>query len=467
MKKKNLFKSLLVMFAFIVVPALYLNAAVAEGASLTSLKVNGETIDVTTDPTKSDFTMTVAHDVTEVTVEAGVDDSVAEYVVKNATAGKVTLTGDTTNIEIEVTNKAENTKKTTYTIAVTKEAAPVVKTKAVLESLSVEGQSISFAEETLKYTLTVKNEVSEVKISATGKDGANVSGIGTKTLEVGLNTFEVVASKEGSESTKYVIEITREEAVTNPVVAEVEEALKDTNIEILNASNDSMTVVETTELSDGTIVNRYLTISLKDATKEDVLKTIEDDMSSQRAYLTLPETNILSKEAMAIVKESAGSAYFQGGMDSYWTFDGSKFTGKEDAINLNIKIGDEVAKETKEAIEKLLVDKNKGLVIDFAHSGKLPEGTKVTIYVGDKFKENESLSLYFYNTKTKKLELVSKDIKVDEYKEVEFALDHCSSYVLTVNSNNAQTGAMNVVLYVIIAVSSLAGIAFLAKRKFN
>lgn len=464
MKKKNLFKSLLVMFAFIVVPALYLNAAVTEGASLSGLKVNDQVITLTTDTTN--FTVNVSHDTTEVTVEALVDDSVATVEVKNAVSGKVTLTGDTTDIEVVVTNKSETSKTTTYVITVNKEAAPA-QTKAVLEGLSVKGYSISFVEGTLSYSLTVKNDVTEVEIEASGKDGATVSGTGVKSLKEGKNTFEVVASKEGSESTTYVIEITREEGVTNPVVAEIEEALKDTNMEIISSSNDSITVVETTELSDGTLVQKYLTVSVKDTTKEEVLKEIEDSMPSQRAYLTLPETNILGKEAIALVKDSASLAYFQGGMDSYWTFDGSKFTGKEEAINLNIKLGDEVAKETKEAIEKLLVDKNKGLVIDFAHSGKLPEGTKVTIYVGDKFKENESLSLFYYNPKTKKLELVSKDIKVDEYKEVEFALEHCSSYVLSATSNNAQTGAMNVVLYVILAVSSLAGIAFLAKRKFN
>jgi len=114
----------------------------------------------------------------------------------------------------------------------------------------------------------------------------------------------------------------------------------------------------------------------------------------------------------------------------------------------------------------LIDKKDQGLVIDFLHSGSLPKGTKISLWVGDKFNDGDILTFYYYNPTHGKLDVSVKNIKVQNG-VIEIELDHCSSYVLTLASNNAQTGPMNVVFYTILALISLIGIVFLAKKKTN
>ena len=64
-----------------------------------------------------------------------------------------------------------------------------------------------------KYTLTVENSVTSVKIKATTvASTAKISGKGTKELDVGTTKFVVVVTSESGKKREYTIEITRKEA---------------------------------------------------------------------------------------------------------------------------------------------------------------------------------------------------------------------------------------------------------------
>ncbi|MEG0692669.1 MAG: hypothetical protein RR444_06270, partial [Oscillospiraceae bacterium] len=72
----------------------------------------------------------------------------------------------------------------------------------------------------------------------------------------------------------------------------------------------------------------------------------------------------------------------------------------------------------------------KPLVVSFNHSGSLPASATVTLDVSTNYKNGEELFLYYFNDKTKNIELVSKSNKVVDGK-VKIAISHCSDYVLT------------------------------------
>ena len=87
-----------------------------------------------------------------------------------------------------------------------------------LSSLSVSGQAISpkFDKNTLNYSVTVPNNVTNVTINATATDAkATVSGKGSKNLSEGSNKFSIVVTAENGSKKTYTINITRKEL--NPV----------------------------------------------------------------------------------------------------------------------------------------------------------------------------------------------------------------------------------------------------------
>ena len=73
-----------------------------------------------------------------------------------------------------------------------------------------------------------------------------------------------------------------------------------------------------------------------------------------------------------------------------------------------------------------------GLYINFKHNGDLPTGTKIKLYVGDKFENGNIVNVYRYNANEKKLDFVKDNLKVnDGY--IEFDLEHCSDYFVTMS----------------------------------
>lgn len=71
-----------------------------------------------------------------------------------------------------------------------------------------------------------------------------------------------------------------------------------------------------------------------------------------------------------------------------------------------------------------------GRYIHFDHIGKLPPGTKIWLYVGDKFQNGDIVNVYHYQQKDNQLEQIKKNIPVKE-EYIEFSVEHCSEYFLT------------------------------------
>lgn len=86
----------------------------------------------------------------------------------------------------------------------------------------------------------------------------------------------------------------------------------------------------------------------------------------------------------------------------------------------------------KQDDNKVVTVSDKGIKVDFAYSGKLPEGTKVTITLPNdatEYKEGKTFYFYYYNPDTKGYEYVSEGVAKNG--EVTFDIEHCSEYLIT------------------------------------
>lgn len=96
------------------------------------------------------------------------------------------------------------------------------------------------------------------------------------------------------------------------------------------------------------------------------------------------------------------------------------------------------------------VDQKK-LIVSFDYHGTLPLKTTVTIDVRDKFKDGESLYLYYYNPDNDTIEYIMKDVKVNNGL-VSFEIEHCSDYFLTAAVVNDAVNNPQSVNYIIIGL---------------
>ena len=127
-----------------------------------------------------------------------------------------TNTSNNTNTSSETTTDSQEQNQTsTQTQNSSNVRATAQETKssnANLSNLGIRPNDFSgFKPGTTKYQVTVPEEVEEVEVYATTQDSqASVTGTGTKTLEKGINTLQVVVTAEDGTQKTYTIEVTRE-----------------------------------------------------------------------------------------------------------------------------------------------------------------------------------------------------------------------------------------------------------------
>ncbi len=90
------------------------------------------------------------------------------------------------------------------------------------------------------------------------------------------------------------------------------------------------------------------------------------------------------------------------------------------------------APENFTAEAKVEASSEKEIKVDFDYSGKLPEGTQVTIQIPEgaiKCEDGATLYFYYCNPKTEEKEFVSEGIFQEG--KVSFDIEHCSEYLIT------------------------------------
>lgn len=272
-----------------------------------------------------------------------------------------------------------------------------------LKTLTIDGYELVKIDNN-NYKLIVLNNVSNININATTEDNkAKLTGIGKQELKVGDNKITLVVTSESNENNNINIIVTRKEKVQ---IEDLVEIIKDESINNLDIAIDKETIFN----------------------KEHLNKVKENSKIVKLNY----------------VDESNKLIYS-------WTVDGTKV--KNDA---EFKTEIDFTSEDTSKIASLS-NYAEGKYLKFKHSGALPEGTSVKIYVGDRFKNDDIIKLYYFNKDKNILEFIKDEIKVvDGY--AEFEIKHCSDYFLTmsnlgtINTNNTTTNNKNIDVFMIIAI---------------
>lgn len=279
-----------------------------------------------------------------------------------------------------------------------------------LKSISVAGYELKKVDDK-NYTLTVPNNVSSIILDATAEDKkATVTGTGTKELKLGENVFEIVITSESKEENKIVVKVTRKEAY---YLSDLDEVLNDSNITDADIIIESDSVITTEQLEK--IKNSGKTLRLNCY-----------DVNKQLTYS--------------------------------WSINGAKIV---DTAEFNTAIV--FVTDNKKEIDELANYAN-GMYINFVHNGQLPKGTKVKVYVGDSFKDNSKLYIYHYHDNT--LEFIKDNIEVING-FIEFDIEHCSEYFLTMTNLNKDDSSIDFmkIFSIILGIEAVIVIILLINKK--
>ena len=266
-----------------------------------------------------------------------------------------------------------------------------------LKELKVDGFELDKIDDS-HYSLNVNNSVKNINVLATAEDNnAKVNGIGLHELNVGENEI---------------------------------------NLEIV--------------APDGTKKNVLLNINRSDKLTIDDLKEVINEKDIKDIEIYIDNNTIISKEDLKLIKESKRTIIF-----SYYNDDNKKMyswivNGKKIDKLLDINTAVVLNKNNIKKI-KQVSNYADGIFINFKHNGSLPNGVSIKIYVGDKFDDGDVVSVYYYNENKNILELKIESVKVQkEY--VEFNIDHCSNYFVTMSDLKSSNDKSNNIFPIIIII---------------
>ena len=265
-----------------------------------------------------------------------------------------------------------------------------------LKDLSVEGYELVKADNN-NYSLTVSNLTTNININAQAEDEkATVTGTGNHTLNVGENKFEIIITSESGDQNKINIVITRKDGY---YLEDLNELLEDKELNNIQIIIDDDTKI-TTEILD----------NIKESKK-----TVNFDYYDDNKKLLYS-----------------------------WIIDGEKIKDSKEFLT-TISYTSEYIKEISK-----LSNYADGLYINFKHTGVLPEGIRIKLYVGDKFKNGNIVNIYNYNENKKTLDLFRDKVIVnDEY--IEFDIERPSNYFVTM-SNVAEAKEDSSAIYLILSI---------------
>lgn len=269
-----------------------------------------------------------------------------------------------------------------------------------IKELTIEGFELVKVNDN-NYTLSVSNDIANINIKAIAEDSkAKISGDGLKELKIGENTFEVIVTSESGLKNTIVIKVIRKDGY---YLDDLDEVLKNTELKDIDI-----------------IINADSVIS-----KEDISKIKDSKKNIRLNYYDENKKLIYS-----------------------WTINGSKINNTIE-LTTNISYTSDNMKEIYK-----LSNYADGLYINFKHDGILPAGTKIKLYVGDKFEDDSIVNVYKYNNTNKSLKFIKDSLKVTTG-YIEFELEHCSEYFVTmsnIGTSIQEKEANSNILWILIAI---------------
>ena len=292
-----------------------------------------------------------------------------------------------------------------------------------IKELSVEGYDLTKVDNN-NYTLSVPNDVTSINIKATAEDSkSKVTGAGSHNINVGENNIEVVVTAENGSQNKITIKVTRKDGYY---------------------LEDLDTVLKNNKIADINITIKFDT----KITAQDLEKIKSSGKTVKFNYYNDDKSLVYS-----------------------WIVDGSKLKNTSDLFTTILNDSD-----NKKDILRLS-NYADGLFVGLKQTSNLPSGTKIKLFIGNKYKDNDLVNVYAYVKNNDKLELVKSKLKV-ENGYVEFDVTYDSDYFVTMStipsSDKVVTTTGNSsspILLIIIGILSLLVIglviAFIVKNKKN
>lgn len=266
-----------------------------------------------------------------------------------------------------------------------------------LKNLSIDGYNVEKIDDN-NYSLIVSNDVTNININAEPEDSkSKINGTGNKEIIIGENIFEIIVVSESGSENKINIKITRKDGY---YLEDLDNVLKDNNVKNIQI-----------------IINENSKITKKHL----------ESIKKSKKKITF---NYYDENKKLIYS---------------WQINGNKIKDIND-INMNISFSSENDNRIYE-----ISNYASGMILNFAHTGNLPSGTKIKIYIGDKYKDGSALNIYHYNNKDTKLEIVeSKVISKDGY--IEFEINHCSEYFVTMSEISGFVSQKSNKIFIIISI---------------
>ena len=246
-----------------------------------------------------------------------------------------------------------------------------------LKALNIEGYEATKIDNN-NYLLIVNNNVTNININAVSEDDkATIIGNGNKEIIIGENHFEIIITAENGRQNKYNLNVVRK---------------------------------------DG----RYLS-ELPTALAE------EDDVS-----ILLLEGETIKESDLELIKNSSKKVTFNY-YDSNkkllysWIVDGK-------TLNNITKIDTRVYFESKNQKDMYkLSNYADGKYISFDHTGSLPDGVKLKLYVADTFEDKDKVFAYYYDKEGNRLQTYRKDLTVNNG-YIEFDISHTSDFFISMSN---------------------------------
>ncbi len=292
-----------------------------------------------------------------------------------------------------------------------------------IKELSIEGYDLTKVDNN-NYTLLVPNDVTSINIKATAEDSkSKVAGAGNHDINVGENNIEVIVTAENGAQNKINIKVTRKDGY---YLEDLDTVLKNNKIDDINITIKSDTKITAQDLD-----------KIKSSGKTVKFNYYNDDKSLVYS----------------------------------WIVDGTKLKNTNDLLTTISNDSD-----NKKDILRLS-NYADGLFVGLKQTNNLPTGTKLKLFVGDKYKDNDLVNVYGYVKNNDKLELVKTKIKV-ENGYIEFDVTDASDYFVTMSTIPSSDKVVTTtekssspILLIIIGILSLAVIgliiAFILKNKKN
>lgn len=227
-----------------------------------------------------------------------------------------------------------------------------------LKEITIDGYKLTKIDDN-NYSVIVRYDTESINISATAEDKkTKIEGTGNHKLNIGDNLIELILTAENGSQNKITILATRKDAFY----------IDDLDYVINNTKYDK---------EDITV-------------KEDTKITLKDMKKIKKSNKTF-SFNYYNQEKQLLYS---------------WTINGKKIK-KTTEFNTSVDNKSKYEKNIRE-----ISNYADGIIVHFKNDGDYPKGTRIKLFVGSKYSNNDKVNIYYFDPKTKTLKYVDKNYKV-------------------------------------------------------